>query len=84
MYWYVQYHIIHDTITVHLLSDIGECLIGTHNCSEVCVELEGGYECDCFSDAYELADDGVTCEGSYMALLCGVFVCNHDDVFIYQ
>ena len=43
-------------------SDIGECLIGTHNCSQVCVELDGGYECHCF-DGYKLSDDGVTCAG---------------------
>ena len=43
-------------------SDIGECLIGTHNCSQVCVELDGGFECACF-DGYELNSDGVTCDG---------------------
>ena len=49
------------TLTASCL-DIGECLIGTHNCSQVCVELDGGFECDCF-DGYELNDDGVTCDG---------------------
>ena len=43
-------------------SDIGECLIGTHNCSQVCVELDGGFECACF-DGYELNNDKVTCDG---------------------
>ena len=44
--------------------DIGECLIGTHNCSQLCVELDGGYECDC-SEGYEIGDDEVTCEGNW-------------------
>jgi len=48
-------------------SDIGECLIGTHNCSQLCVELDGGFECDC-SDGYELGDDGITCEGIWMVM----------------
>ena len=41
------------------------------------MELDGGYECDCFSDGHELADDGVTCEGIWLLLpLCGV--CDSD------
>ena len=43
-------------------SDIRECFIGAHNCSQLCVELEGRYKCRC-SDGYELADDQVTCKG---------------------
>ena len=46
-----------------LHSDISECL-GTHDCSQLCVELEGRHECRCF-DGYELADDHITCEGIY-------------------
>jgi len=43
-------------------SDVEECLIDTHNCSQLCVELDGGFKCDC-SDGYELGNDGITCEG---------------------
>ena len=43
--------------------DIGECLRGIHNCSQLCVQLDEGFQCDC-SDGYELGDDGVTCEGN--------------------
>ena len=43
-------------------SDVGECLIGTHNCSQICLELDGGYKCGCYK-GYRLADDGVTCKG---------------------
>lgn len=45
-----------------IIKDIGECLTGAHNCSQICVETTGGYRCSC-SDGYELGDDGVTCEG---------------------
>ena len=45
-----------------LHSDVGECLIGTHNCSQLCVELEGRYKCKC-NDGYKLGDDQVTCIG---------------------
>ena len=34
-----------------------------HNCSQVCVELEGSYNCSCYS-GYELQEDGVICEGN--------------------
>ena len=44
-------------------SDVEECSDGTHSCSQLCVELDGGYECDC-SDGYELGDNKVTCKGT--------------------
>ena len=40
--------------------------MGTYNCSQICVELDGGYECNC-SSGYELRDDGFTCEGIYVS-----------------
>ena len=33
-----------------------------HNCSQICVELEGSFNCSCYS-GYELQEDEVTCEG---------------------
>ena len=48
-----------------IYSDIGECLIGAYDCSQICVEADGGYECDCY-DGYELGFNGVTCEGIYI------------------
>ena len=33
-----------------------------HNCSQICVELEGSFKCSCYS-GYELQEDEVTCEG---------------------
>ena len=64
MCWYVDAYIF-VTATAHccmLHSDISECLTGVHNCSQLCVELEGRYECRCF-DGHELADDHVNCKG---------------------
>jgi len=48
--------------------DIRECHIGTHNCSQLCIELGGGYQCSC-TDGYELQDDNTTCEGKYVKKL---------------
>ena len=48
-----------------IYSDIGECLTGAYDCSQICVEADGGYECDCY-DGYELGFDGVTCDGIYI------------------
>ena len=45
-----------------LHSDVSECRMGTHNCSELCVELQGRRECRCV-DGHELEDDHVTCRG---------------------
>ena len=40
-----------------------------HNCSQMCIELEGSYNCACDS-GYELQEDGLTCEGMYVTALC--------------
>ena len=44
--------------------DIKNCLINDHNCSQVCVELEGSFSCSCYS-GYRLQEDKATCAGSY-------------------
>ena len=62
MYWYVLYHTVMYDISWLCHSDIEECITDTHNCSQLCVEMHGGYECDC-SNGYELEDNGVTCQG---------------------
>ena len=38
-------------------------MINDHNCSQICVEVEGSFNCSCYS-GYELQDDGATCEGN--------------------
>ena len=43
--------------------DIRNCLIGDHNCSQICVELEGSFSCSCYS-GYELQEDKANCGGT--------------------
>ena len=45
-----------------ILLDIMECKDSLHNCSQVCVELQGEFSCTCY-DGYELLEDGVSCKG---------------------
>ena len=40
-----------------------ECIMNNHNCSQMCVELEGSFNCSCYS-GYTLQEDEVTCEGT--------------------
>ena len=42
-----------------------ECIDGLHNCSQVCVEREGEFDCACYG-GYELLEDGVSCKGTYV------------------
>ena len=43
-----------------------------HNCSQICVELEGSYNCSCYT-GYELQEDGVACEGNLINNI--IFIC---------
>ena len=47
---------------IYEILDIMECKDDIHNCSQVCVEQEGGFNCTCF-DGFELLEDGVSCHG---------------------
>ena len=44
-------------------ADIMECQNGMHNCSQRCIELEGGFSCAC-DEGYQLEDDEVSCIGT--------------------
>ena len=46
--------------------DISECQSGLHNCSQKCVELEGGFSCAC-NEGYELDSDQISCKGTMNA-----------------
>ena len=48
----------------YFLLDIMECKDGLHNCSQICIELQGEYSCACYS-GYELQEDGASCKGTY-------------------
>ncbi len=43
--------------------DDDECLLGTDNCEQVCVNTVGVFECECGS-GYQLKSDGANCTGS--------------------
>ena len=49
-------------IDVDPVLDILNCMINDHNCTQICVEVEGSFSCSCYP-GYELQDDGATCEG---------------------
>jgi hypothetical protein len=44
-----------------LISDINECENNIHDCSQICVNNEGGFNCEC-EFGYELRDDRRRCE----------------------
>ena len=41
-------------------------MINAHNCTQICVEEEGSFNCSCYA-GYELQDDRVTCTGTYVS-----------------
>ena len=43
-------------------TDIDECSVGTHNCSQVCNNTNGSFTCGC-NNGYLLDADGATCNG---------------------
>ena len=40
-------------------------MINDHNCTQICVEVEGSFNCSCHT-GYELQNDGATCTGMYI------------------
>ena len=40
-----------------------ECMMNNGNCSQICEEEIGSFNCSCYS-GYDLQEDGVTCEGN--------------------
>ena len=74
--------ILPDTINwIHAISistyiDEDECVAGTHNCDQVCVNEEGSYSCAC-QVGYALTPDGLTCHSKNFhiyLLICSVAV----------
>ena len=51
-------------IDIDPVLDILNCMINDHNCTQICVEVEGSFSCSCYP-GYELQDDGATCEGKH-------------------
>ena len=54
------------TFNLHVVLDILNCMINDHNCTQICVEVEGSFNCSCYP-GYEL-EDGFTCTGSLVII----------------
>ena len=63
-------------INIYVCTDIPNCVINDHNCSQICVELEGSFSCFCYP-GYELQEDGATCLGKYC------YVANYTYFYVY-
>ena len=49
-------------VRYYFVIDIMECQDGLHNCSQKCIELEGGFSCAC-NEGYNLQKDRASCLG---------------------
>ena len=49
--------------TLFFLSDVDECVLGTHECADVCVNTIGAYTCRCSDPGLTLGTDGFQCVG---------------------
>lgn len=47
-----------------MIKDVDECEDDTDNCSQICNNIAGSFQCDCQS-GYDLQLDGVTCLGKF-------------------
>ena len=54
-------------MALYVCIDIKECDIGTHNCSQQCIELPGKFKCSC-DPGYQLQEVKITCEGIIYAI----------------
>ena len=50
-----------------MFTDINECATNNGGCSQVCLNREGSYSCDCYP-GYELGPNNHTCSG--MSIIC--------------
>lgn len=52
---------------LNCIADVDECAMGTHGCSDGCINTEGSYTCTCKdSILYKLDADGKTCVREYI------------------
>ena len=61
--------------TMFILSDIDECLDGSHGCSvkDVCTNTDGSYECHCKNG---FVGDGRNCTGMFTIVFSIIFQIN--------
>ena len=51
-----------DPFFICTVAEINECLLGIHNCMQVCENVNGSFACSC-ETGYALNPDGYTCRG---------------------
>lgn len=47
-----------------IFSDVDECAVGTHDCQQVCTNIQGSFSCSCKS-GFLMNGDKKTCTGDY-------------------
>ena len=65
----------------HFISDLDECQMSTHNCSDnaTCIDTEGSFNCSC-KPGYR--GNGYNCSGACLPSLCYFFFSFND--FLWQ
>ena len=57
-------------LSIHVHTDIDECLMGTSGCQQLCFNTNGSYYCQC-NTGYRLMNDNSSCDGMYSyCILC--------------
>ena len=48
-----------------IMADVNECSLNnpSHDCDQICINTNGGFDCSCREQFYVLANDGRSCEG---------------------
>ena len=54
-----------------MFTDINECATNNGECSQVCLNTEDNYSCDCYP-GYEFGPNNHTCNGR-----CTIYTCIH-------
>lgn len=71
-----------ESFSFQSISDIDECKLGTHPCSQACLNIPGSYNCLCFF-GFDLGDDRHTCEKSIIHMLFSIIsICFKDNLIL--
>ena len=57
-------------------------MINAHNCSQLCVEVEGSFNCSCYP-GYELQQDRVSCKGNQIHMYMHTSTHTYTDIYTY-
>ena len=70
-------------MTIVSILDILNCMINDHNCSQICVEVEGSFNCSCYP-GYELLENEITCIGTYIrTFITKIYVCTCIHAYVH-